>query len=219
MRFQVGDFVRFSSKIMLENSHLALTGDRAIIVGFSEDRKIARVVWEDGDAGQYPTNKLVKTERYAVGKAVRAPGKPLRDKGHKPVSAPKRVIPDPLPTATPDNYSVSGLTVKWFVPSQTEFTKAGNPKMIPMQMQKIHVKCQRSGTMWVYTGTRRGGQWQYTDGRIKALGLKDKAMSEKQFRLELSKYATNPVGVWVGVTETIMGPADYRALYQTDAAA
>lgn len=58
---KVGDFVRWKSTIALNNGHLALSNDKGIVVGFSDNKRAARVVWNDGRAGEYVVKALTRT--------------------------------------------------------------------------------------------------------------------------------------------------------------
>lgn len=210
---KVGDFVRWDSRIVQDNGHLALTREQGVVV--SVNGTAIDVVWSDGERCTHRANVLART-KGVMGGVVGDKRNPQRDRGKAPVHVPARIMPKPLPGPNPYNYGVSGVTLQWFLESE-EFTvnKKGEkkPVMMKLSMRKVHVRDRRSGATWVYTGTRRNGAWQYSDSRVKSNGLKERSMTEAEFDHELAKYAVEPMRVWDGMKDAVMGPAEYKAIY------
>lgn len=169
--YKVGDFVRFKSEIMLANPQIALTGDKAIVVGFTDDGKVARVVWSDGQQGEYRRDKLARCEGK-VGAVVGSPRNPVRDRGHKPIPVPPRVQHAAMPRdGNPDQYEGFATPVKFYIPGEPKPNKSGEMKdtMIPCLMHKVAVNCKRSGRTFIFTGTHRDGRWKYSGNGHKGL--------------------------------------------------
>lgn len=203
---KIGDFVRFASRIVHANSHMALSNERGMVVSMTADKRTATVVWPDGAKGDYRVKNLTRTVGV-IGHAARNMGekrRPIKDRGVKPVKPPARVVPNPLPTATPDKYTVTGLTVKWYIPIKTVNDKGETKEeSAPMRMVKILVRCKRSGTSWTYTGM--GGK--FSDSRVK-----QRSMTQAEFNGELAKYAADTWAVWEGVNNTVLSPTEFREM-------
>lgn len=189
MRIQVGDFVRFTSDIVLKNSHLALTGDAGLVVGLLDDGTV-KVVWNDGQAGRYPTNILRRSEGQ-IGKVVAATKRPIRDKGHKPFPTPVREMPKLLPQGRGSYEVRSDEEVKFIPTGKKKVLKNGQEReiIIPVEHRRIHVKCLRSGQTWSYNGIKRGGEFTYGDSRKETVMGTKKAprYNEDSMRDELAR--------------------------------
>lgn len=82
----VGQFVRFRHNIATADGGI-LNRERAIIVGFSPDGKVVRLVWSDGEPGNVPRERLRLTtgDNLTVGRTVGDRKKPVQDYGRRPV--------------------------------------------------------------------------------------------------------------------------------------
>jgi hypothetical protein len=83
----VGAFVRFNSRIILDNPGLAVSSDKAVVTSMSADGRTVDVVWSDGSPGTYKVNHL-KRIPSTMGGVVASEGKPLKHNGYVPPARP-----------------------------------------------------------------------------------------------------------------------------------
>jgi hypothetical protein len=219
MGLRVGDFAKFKHQILVKHSHVSAS-DAGLVVGLSPDERQADVVWPDGDSGTYRVRDLSRTEGV-IGKVVAAPKRPIRDRGVVPMSVPPRPVVASLPIAPQgQNYEVRAFAVEFFIPSGTQRTLKNGEKredMMRIVHHKVHVRCNRTGRAWVYTGAKRGGVYQYSDSRTKdgtvETGRPARSLKSGDFFAELGRIVGDKVNdALMGLTGDTMPIGDYKAL-------
>lgn len=125
---------------------------------------------------------------------------------HKPLL----VNPDP------NAYTVQAFTVYWFLPSgEIHTTKTGEKRevMIRMSMQRIHIKCNRSGMTWYYTGMGPKHKKRYSDSRVKGKNVRC-----SEFNAELARMMGDTTHVWAMLfdKDRTIKLSEYKAIMGLD---
>jgi hypothetical protein len=187
---KIGDVVRFNSHIQSEDGGI-LSLERGIVVSFSEDRRKCDVVWNDGERGPYRCKDLARMPGTVgdiansstpmvgslTGKVSHQPLRtsPMRDRGHKPVRAPVRTMPDSLPRRAATWSAVEIKRVEGVTRPLTKpiITKTGKVKdseylkfRIPIVTLDVRADHWGEGDAWTITRSRFGLKVQFKDGSV-----------------------------------------------------